>query len=67
MYALEKHKEGKWQRCAVCARRKPLDRVVKGLSETENWRVVFVPETLAEREAIAATGLPLTERKSREP
>ena len=50
MYALEKHKEGKWQRCAVCARRKLLDRVVKGLSETENWRVVFVPGTLAERE-----------------
>ena len=50
MYALEKRKESKWQRCAVCARRKLLDRVVKGLSETENWRVVFVPGTLAERE-----------------
>ena len=50
MYALEKRKEGKWQRCAVCARRKLLDRVVKGLSESENWRVVYVPGTLAERE-----------------
>ena len=50
MYALEKRKERKWQRYAVCARRKPLDRVVKGLSESENWRVVYVTETHAERE-----------------
>ena len=50
MYALEKRKERKWQRYAVCARRKPLDRVVKGLSESENWRVVYVTETHADRE-----------------
>lgn len=50
MYALEKRKESKWQRYAVCSRRKPLDRVVKGLSESENWRVVYVTETHAERE-----------------
>ena len=48
MYALEKHTRNVWQRYAVCSRRWPLDRVVKALSDSGEWRVVYAADALSE-------------------
>ena len=55
MYALEKRVPGfLWRRYAVCNSRKPINRVYSGLKDEKFWRVVYIPNSIAEAEKMRA-------------
>lgn len=45
MYALEKRISSSdvWRRCAVCGSQEPIKKVLAGLGDKQNWRMIYVP------------------------